>query len=291
MKQLLVLSGKGGTGKTTVTNALIELFQASGFADCDVDAPNLHLLQQDMKEQSRRAFFGMKVAMIDSEACISCGMCEQNCAYKAISHNPIYQVDPFGCEGCGLCERICPVQAIHMEDREVGLLQLQNNEKQVFSTATLHMGSGNSGLLVTEVKKQLINNVKKGIVLIDGAPGIGCPVIASLSGVDGCLMVAEPTISGFSDLKRVIQTARGFHPIIFVCVNKYDINEEITNEIENYCQQEKLNFVGKIPYDPEIMKQLNEGRGLLCASWPSKRAVIRIFIHIKEIMGLSDNEE
>ncbi|MDY0064433.1 MAG: ATP-binding protein [Bacilli bacterium] len=290
MKQLLVLSGKGGTGKTTIANALIELFQAKRFADCDVDAPNLHLLKEEMEQKAKRPFYGLKTAKINLDTCINCGLCSEHCAFQAISKKEYYTVDPFSCEGCGLCARICPVQAIQMIEKQAGVLSLYQEKDQLFSTATLRMGSGNSGLLVTEVKKQITDNPHLGMVIIDGAPGIGCPVIASLSGADACLMIAEPTVSGFSDLKRVIATARSFHPLLFVCINKYDINEQLSEDIQTYCLQEGLDFVGRIPFDEEVINQLKKKKGLLCASWKSKRAVIQIYLKIKARMEEYENK-
>lgn len=285
MKQLLVLSGKGGTGKTTISNMLIELFQAEGFADCDVDAPNLHLLQKSKTQRVKKPFFGLKKAEVNADVCIGCGICQDNCAYHAIHMQEVAVINRYRCEGCSICERLCPLGAIQMVDYEAGMLQLMDVGKQLFSTATLHIGSGNSGLLVTEVKKQITNEITQGLIVIDGSPGIGCPVIASLAGVDYCLMVAEPTLSGFSDLKRIVQTAKKFHPEIMVCINKYDLNETISKTIESYCVQEELHFIGKIPYDDAVITALNKGKGLLDTNLQIKQMSICLFEAIKK-MGL-----
>lgn len=262
MKQLLVLSGKGGTGKTTIASAFIKLSNAKAFADCDVDAPNLHLAIARSEEPELKDFYGLDKASIDQDKCIKCGLCEKHCNFNAIYYNKIedkYIVDPFACEGCTVCEYVCPADAINMNPSVVGDLMLYKNDS-VFSTAQLKMGSGNSGLLVTEVKKAMnLKETKADLVVIDGSPGIGCPVIASISGVDMVLVVAEPSVSGISDLKRVVSTANHFKVPLAICINKYDINIQNTEKIEGLCNDLNLPFVGKIPFDKEAVKVVNKG--------------------------------
>ena len=202
MKQLLILSGKGGTGKTTVASAFIQLSQARAFADCDVDAPNLHLVANCDSEPQREDYYGLPKAQIHTDTCLKCGSCQYHCQFKAIEkQDGVYKVNPFACEGCGVCSYVCPANAITMEEMLAGEMQLFQNADNVFSTAQLKMGSGNSGKLVTEVKKRMRRTAKDAeIAIIDGSPGIGCPVIASLSGVNMALIVAEPSVSGISDL-------------------------------------------------------------------------------------------
>lgn len=191
MKQLLILSGKGGTGKTTVASAFIELSKVQAFADCDVDAPNLHLVISQLSEPAKTDYYGFGKAVIDQEKCIRCGLCEENCNFGAIKD---FSIGEFECEGCGVCVEICPVQAITMQDHVSGNMMLYKNDGRVFSTAQLKMGSGASGKLVTAVKQQLTQEAPDSeLAIIDGSPGIGCPVIASISGVDFVLIVAEPT--------------------------------------------------------------------------------------------------
>ena len=202
MKQLLVLSGKGGTGKTTVAGTFVELSQAKAAADCDVDAPNMHLVLKQANAPERFDYMGMDKALIDSETCINCGLCQRNCVFDAIDFLPStnenkdqYKVSDFGCEGCGVCVYVCPVGAVSMMPSVDGALELFRNGR-VFSTATLKMGSGTSGKLVSEVKQNLIKAApKEGFAILDGSPGIGCPVIASISGVHMVLVVAEPSVS------------------------------------------------------------------------------------------------
>lgn len=260
MKQLLILSGKGGTGKTTIASAFIKLSNAKAFADCDVDAPNLHLVINRSENPELKDFYGLDKASIDQDKCIKCGLCEKHCNFNAIYYNEDkYTVDYFACEGCSVCEYICPVDAINMNPSAVGDLILYKNDS-VFSTAQLRMGSGNSGLLVTEVKKRMnLKEVESDLAIIDGSPGIGCPVIASISGVDMVLIVAEPSVSGISDLERVISTANHFNTPVAICVNKYDINIDNTKKIENLCKDLGLPFVGKIPFDKEAVKAINKG--------------------------------
>ncbi len=278
MKQLLILSGKGGTGKTTVLSAFIRLAQAKTYADCDVDAPNLHLITGQVSPPAKRDFYGLPVAKIDPDLCINCGDCKNHCRFKAIYVEDKHVVDPFACEGCSVCEWVCPVDAIRMEAAASGELMLYKEGNQVFSTAQLKMGSGMSGLLVAEVKKEMRQEaLVKDLAFIDGSPGIGCPVIASLSGVDMVLVVAEPSLSGISDMERVIDTALKFGTTIAVCVNKYDTNPAITEDIQSFCQREKLPFVGLIPFDPKAVEAINQGLTIVDIDCPSGRAVKDIF--------------
>lgn len=281
MKKLLILSGKGGTGKTTVASAFIKYSSAKAFADCDVDAPNLHLIMEQTNNYEKTDYYGMGKAKIDTNECISCGLCYQNCRFDAINKlDDSYEVDNFSCEGCSVCEAICPVSAIKLYPDVAGELMLYK-DNYVFSTAKLKMGSGTSGKLVTEVKKQLDTEKSNAeLAIIDGSPGIGCPVIASLSGVDMVLIVAEPSLSGISDMTRIINTARIFGVIIAVCVNKYDTNEENTKEIEKLCENENIAFVGKIPYDSNVIKTLNKGKSIIDVDCPASTAIKSIYDNV-----------
>ncbi|HRU41051.1 MAG TPA: ATP-binding protein, partial [Candidatus Diapherotrites archaeon] len=232
MKQLLILSGKGGTGKTTIAAAFIKLSAAKAYADCDVDAPNLHLIMGQNSEPGKIDFYGLPKAEINRELCIKCDRCRQNCRFDAILVNEEYTIDAFACEGCGVCEALCPVGAVALKPAAAGELMLYSDEGRIFSTARLKMGSGTSGMLVTEVKKQMRSAAENAeLAIIDGSPGIGCPVIASLSGADMVLIVAEPSVSGISDMERIVKTAAAFQTEAAVCVNKYDTNIANTERI------------------------------------------------------------
>jgi MinD superfamily P-loop ATPase len=260
MKQLLILSGKGGTGKTTIASAFIHINKQKAFADCDVDAPNLHLTMNDIGKPTYTNYYGLKKAVIDSNKCINCMLCENHCRFNAIK-NCI--VDSVICEGCKVCSIICPVGAISMNESQNGNLMLYQNANKIFSTAQLKMGSGASGKLVTAVKKQLTQTVNEELAIIDGSPGIGCPVIASISGADIVLIVAEPTISGMHDLKRIIDTSKSFNVKCVVCINKFDINNTITEEIKKYCNKINTEVIGCIPYDKTVIKALDEGKNIM----------------------------
>jgi len=277
MKQLLILSGKGGTGKTTLAGAFIKLAKAKAYADCDVDAPNLHLVMKQSVAPKRTDYYGLPKAVINADQCIQCDLCRQNCRFEAINVNHEYKVDSYSCEGCGVCETICPVNAITLKSAVAGELMLYADET-IFSTAQLKMGSGTSGMLVTEVKKQM-NLVTKDaeLAIIDGSPGIGCPVIASLSGVDLVLIVAEPSISGISDMERIIKTAEQFQTRIAVCINKYDTNLVNTEKIESFCKKLNLPVAGRIPFDSNAVKAINSALSIVDIDCTSGRAARAVF--------------
>ena len=285
MKQLLILSGKGGTGKTTVAAAFIRLMQAKAFADCDVDAPNLHLvIQQDVLPQ-KSDYYGHDKAHINMQMCIRCGVCANNCRFDAIRAGKQYSVDPYACEGCGVCEVICPARAISLHKAVAGKLMLYS-EPAVFSTARLEMGSGTSGLLVSEVKKQMRDAaVDVDLAVIDGSPGIGCPVIASMSGVDMVLIVAEPSVSGQSDLTRILETAHVFGTKSAVCINKSDTCNELTNKIEAYCQTHQVPLVGRIPFDETAVRAVNEGKSIVEYDCASAHAVRDVYKRTMELLN------
>lgn len=282
MKQVLILSGKGGTGKTTIASGLIKLSHAESFADCDVDAPNLHLMMDFKTEAFKSDFYGMPKAFIDNDLCIKCGKCQIYCRFGAIMNEDAYRVNPTNCEGCAVCELVCPVKAIHLKTHVSGRTTLYKEGPRVFSTAELNMGSGNSGKLVTEVKKQLTNQKREGnISFIDGSPGIGCPVIASISGVDLVLIVAEPSVSGLSDMLRLIETTRKLGVEMLVCINKYDINEAITGQIKALCDAEKIEYIGRIPFDSKAVEAINKGMTIVEMSSPSGDALKAIYEKLK----------
>ncbi|MCR4894011.1 MAG: ATP-binding protein [Eubacteriales bacterium] len=285
MKRLLILSGKGGTGKTTVSAALIQLSGAKAVADCDVDAPNLHLVMQQSAEPERFDFLGGDKAAVDPDRCICCGKCESSCRFGAIRiTDGKAQVNEYACEGCGVCTYVCPTEAVKLNPDLAGRRELYKGDK-VFSTATLKMGRGNSGKLVTEVKLAMLKAAPDcDLAVTDGSPGIGCPVIASVSGMDLVLVIAEPSGSGISDLKRLCKTAETFQAKLAVCVNKYDVSPEHTEEIESFCREAGLPFVGRIPFDPAVIEAVNAGRSVVDVDCPAGRAIRDVYHRVKKLL-------
>jgi len=292
VKKLLILSGKGGTGKTTIAGAFVHLSGAPAVADCDVDAPNLHLILHDEVEPIREEFCGMNKFVIEDSLCIRCGACLEACRFDAIQRNTkgIYAIQVDACEGCAVCAYVCPVQAIREKEHIAGDLLLSISDRRVFSTAELRRGGGTSGRLVTEVKNRLFARTSEDspIAIIDGSPGIGCPVIASISGVDMVLIVAEPSVTGISDLTRIVKTARGLGTRIAICVNRFDSNLNKTSEIESYCREENLSFVGRIPYDPEVVGAVNRGLTIVEADCEAAVAVRKVYEETMQCLGLKE---
>ena len=276
MKQLLILSGKGGTGKTTVAGAFIKLSNVKAYADCDIDAPNLHLIMEQESKPEHSDYYGLDKAVIDNDKCVECNLCYESCRFDAINKDDGYTVEIYDCEGCGVCEAICPSSAISMVPYKAGDMTLYR-EPKVFSTAELKMGSGNSGLLVTEVKKNMKLTSDADFAIIDGSPGIGCPVIASITGVDMVLIVTEPSLSGISDMKRIIETANKFNTKLAVCVNKYDTNIENNEKIKQFCQNNKIDFVGQIPFDKKAVEAVNNGLTIVDIDCAAGKAVREVY--------------
>ncbi|NCC87965.1 MAG: 4Fe-4S dicluster domain-containing protein [Clostridia bacterium] len=285
MKKLLILSGKGGTGKTTTAAAFIKFLECKAFADCDVDAPNLHLVTNLTKEPVRSDYYGSQKSFIDFSKCIGCGKCFENCRFNAIKqYEGKYKIDEFACEGCAVCHLVCPVDAITMKDDIAGDLMLYS-QNGIFSTAKLKMGRGTSGKLVVEVKRQLPNDASEQVAIIDGSPGIGCPVIASISGVDLVLIVAEPSLSGISDMERIIKTANIFETKTVVCINKYNTCLENAKKIEDYCKEHGIDFVGNIPYDKNVSKAINQGKTVADIDCEATKALFEVFEKTMNLMS------
>ena len=288
MKRLLILSGKGGTGKTSTAAAFIRFAGARAIADCDVDAPNLHLVIKPQAEGEYTDFIGGDKARVEDEKCIGCGICQKHCRFDAIKiADGKAGVNEYACEGCGVCQYVCPEQAIELKPDLAGRQELYRDEKGLFSTAMLKMGRGNSGKLVTNVKLALLKNTPETeLAIIDGSPGIGCPVIASVSGMDLVLIVAEPSRSGYSDLERLVRTARSFGARLAVCVNRWDISPSMTENIRNFCLSEGIDFVGCVPYDPAASKAINAGLSLADMDCPARDALREIFKKLCNILEL-----
>jgi MinD superfamily P-loop ATPase len=263
MRQITVLSGKGGTGKTTITAAFTVLAKRIVVADCDVDAPNLHmLLHPEILE--KKEFRGSRMAAIDETKCIKCGICRERCRFGAITQD--FTVDPFSCEGCGVCAIVCPVNAVTLTERVSGYVYISRIRYGFMVHALLKPGESNSGKLVTMVRQDaglLAEREGIGLIVIDGPPGIGCPAIASVTGVDAGLVVTEPTLSGIHDLERAIQLLKHFNVRPFVCVNMYDINEDNTDRILKFCEENDVEVVGKIPFNPVVTEAMVNGKAVI----------------------------
>ena len=258
MKEVVVLSGKGGTGKTSIVGSLAALAEKKVLADCDVDAADLHLLLSPSVKQENE-FWSGQVAHIDPDKCTQCGLCQELCRFNAIRD---FIVDTVSCEGCGFCSHICPVEAITMKENLSGYLFVSETRYGSLVHARLGIAQENSGKLVARVRqqaKQIAEEQGLDYIISDGPPGIGCPVISSLSGASLALLVTEPTLSGMHDLERVLGVCRHFGVPAHVCINKYDINEDNTQKIESYCSAQGVAVAAKIPFDNVVTEALVRG--------------------------------
>lgn len=264
MKELVVISGKGGTGKTTFTASFAALAgQKAVLADCDVDAADLHLLLHPTIRH-REEFRSGKTALILQERCADCGRCCDVCRFDAIDET--HTINGFACEGCGVCAHVCPNQAIELRENVCGEWFRSDTVYGPMVHARLGVAEENSGKLVSLVRRQaqkLAGGQGKELVLIDGPPGIGCPVISSIAGADLLVAVTEPTLSGLHDLRRVAELAAHFSIPLAICVNKYDINLEITAEIQQFCSTQNYAFLGTIPYDRAVIQALVQRQPLV----------------------------
>ncbi|MHC1578924.1 MAG: ATP-binding protein [Dehalococcoidia bacterium] len=257
MKEIVVLSGKGGTGKTSIVASFASLAQSKVLADCDVDAADLHLLLKPQVKEEKE-FWSGQVALIDKDKCTECGLCQEVCRFDAIRD---FKVDPISCEGCSFCYHVCPVDAIAMKDTMSGYSFISETKYGYLCHARLGIGQENSGKLVALVRqnaKLIAERENLDYIITDGPPGIGCPVISSLSGANLALLVTEPTLSGIHDLDRVIGVCRHFGVPALVCINKYDINQKNTDEIERYCFSQGVEVASKIPFDNVVTEALIE---------------------------------
>lgn len=283
MKELVVISGKGGTGKTTLTASLALLSGNAILADCDVDAPDLHILAHPNVRHAEDFRGGVK-AGIDPDTCTQCGACRDACRYDAISEK--FVVDPFSCEGCSVCYHVCPDRAVFLEEGLNGHWYISDTRFGSMVHAALLPGEENSGKLVSLVRNQarvLARKEEKSLIICDGAPGVGCPVIASVTGANHVVVVTEPTMSGLHDMERAIRLVQGFGIPVSVVINKCDVNPEIEGQIEAFCDEERLPLLGKIPYDAAVIRAMVERR---CAvengDSPAKRSVCAIWERIEQ---------
>lgn len=287
MKELVVLSGKGGTGKTSIVGSLAALAEDKILADCDVDAADLHLLLEPVVRQ-KNEFWSGQVAIIDGEKCTQCGLCQELCHFDAIED---FRVEPVSCEGCGFCYRICPAEAITMEENLSGHWFISDTKYGPLVHARLGIAQENSGKLVALVRQQAKEMAEKqgaGLIISDGPPGIGCPVISSLSGASLALLVTEPTLSGIHDLERVLGVCRHFGVPALVCINKYDINEDNAGRIKDYCSKQGIEVAARIPFDNIVTEALVKGRPVVKYSdGPVSRQIKGLWQNIAERLAVN----
>jgi len=258
MQEVVVLSGKGGTGKTSIVGSLAALAKNKVLADCDVDAATLHLLLKPATRE-KHEFWSGQVAFIDEAKCTQCGLCQEQCRFGAIKG---FNVDTISCEGCGFCSHICPAEAISLKPNMAGHWFISSTRYGSLVHARLGIAQENSGKLVALVRqraRELAEKQGADYVLSDGPPGIGCPVISSLSGASLALLVTEPTLSGIHDLERVLGVCHHFGVPALVCINKYNINEDNTHQIERYCLGQGVEVAAKIPFDNTVTQAMVAG--------------------------------
>ncbi len=265
MRELTVISGKGGTGKTSLVAAMASLAPSVVCADCDVDAADLHLLlAPDTVE--RHEFEGGLIAAIDPGLCSACGTCRELCRFDAvIEKDGVFTIDPHLCEGCGVCHDHCPVECISLERETAGQWFVSDTRVGPMVHARLGIAQDNSGKLVSKVReraREVAQENELDLVLIDGSPGIGCPVIASITGADQLLVVSEPTMSGLHDMERVLELAAGFRVPVAVCVNKHDLNLVMTQRIAEQAETAGAVFLGEIPFDRSVTAAMIAGQTL-----------------------------
>lgn len=289
IKEVVVVSGKGGTGKTSIIGALVSLFSNRVAADCDVDAANLHMTLNPVIIEEKE-FIGMKKATIDTTRCTSCGTCREVCRFEAISKD--YVVDHRQCEGCGACYFLCPASAVNFSSPQAGSCYICTDKySQPFVYAELFPGEENSGKLVAMVRNEARALAEKSaipLVVIDGPPGIGCPVISSMTGTHVAVVVTEPTISGLHDLERIIDLAQFFKCKTGVIVNKSDVNPEYCKRIEEYCFAREATFLGAIPYEQKITEAQIQASTILDVAPDSKASDVIHAIHKKIVRILEE---
>jgi len=282
MIRLAVVSGKGGTGKTVITGAIASISTCSKvMVDCDVDAANLELLLNPHVIE-RQEFTGMEAACIDPVKCLACGTCSDACRFDAIGKNgETYVVLADHCEGCGVCKFICPSDAISMQQRVCGEIYYSETRYGNLVHARLLPGAANSGLLVGTIKKiALERNKDCDLMLVDGPPGIGCPLISTVTGMDVVLVVTEPSVSGLHDLARLIRVCRPLRADIAVVINKYDLNIALSDSMYEFCRAADIPVRGEIPYDESVMDAVRRGRPVTDYESPAAKAIHSLWDNI-----------
>jgi MinD superfamily P-loop ATPase len=290
MKELVVISGKGGTGKTSLMAAFASIAKSKVLCDADVDAADLHLIT-DPDIIARHDFEAGHTAAIDLSRCTECGLCRDLCRWDAINED--YKVNPIRCEGCGVCVYFCPEKAVDFPLKTCGEWYLSETRFGPMVHARLGIAEENSGKLVTLVRqeaKKLAEVKGLDLILTDGPPGVGCPVIASIGGADAVLIVTEPTVSGKHDLERVAQLAHHFNVPAMVCVNKADLNPESAGQIEVFVKEKSLNFLGQVPFDPIFTHAMVQGQTIFEYDGNSEagKMIKEVWRKIRNVLGIID---
>jgi MinD superfamily P-loop ATPase len=285
MQEIVVLSGKGGTGKTVVTASFAALSRSKVLCDCDVDAADLHLLLRPTVVETH-AFRGRPLADIDPDKCSRCGLCVDVCRFEAIRD---FRVDPFACEGCRLCHEVCREEAVTLRENLAGHWYVSDTRYGPLVHARLCPGKENSGELVAAVRgraRKIAREQDAQYILSDGPPGIGCPVISSLSNASLALIVTEPSLSGIHDLERVLAVCRHFRVTPLVCINKHDLDEDATHRVWGHCQQTAVEVAATIPFDPLVTKAVVQGVPLVeYSDGPAARAVAQLWQDVLEALS------
>ncbi len=293
MKEIVVISGKGGTGKTSMVAAFAGLAGNAVCADCDVDAANLHLVSSPVMRETRK-FFGGSKASVSKDLCTACGRCLEVCRFGAVIKGmEYYSIDPVSCEGCGVCAEFCPAGAVTTEPEQNGDWFISDTANGPLVHARLFPGNENSGKLVTEVRKAARREAERagaGIIIVDGSPGTGCPVIASLTGADAVLVVAEPSRSAIHDMLRVIQLAEFFGLKTVIMVNRYDINEALTDRIADIAEERSIPFAGRVRFDEDFTKAQMYGKSITDFKGAAAEDVRLVWRSVSEILELETDD-
>lgn len=302
VKEIVVISGKGGTGKTSLVAAFAALARDAVLADCDVDAADLHLIVAPEVRQTQE-FSGGKVARVVADKCVGCGRCAELCRFEAVALDgpandvvaKTYRIDPVACEGCGVCARFCPVDAIALETAINGRWFISETRLGPMVHARLTPGEENSGKLVTLIRreaKRIGAERGMGLIIVDGSPGVGCPVIASVTGADFALVVTEPTLSGRHDLERVLELTAHFQIPAAVCINKFDINPKISESIEQTAARRQAPVLGTIPYDTVVTEAQLAGQSIVeHGNGPLRRRIEALWHAVVESAGNNRKED
>jgi MinD superfamily P-loop ATPase len=288
MKELVIISGKGGTGKTSIVAAFASLAKNKVLCDADVDAADLHLITAPRLKE-KHDFQGGYTAIINQDKCTRCGVCQDLCKWNAVSDE--FEIDAIACEGCGVCVYLCPEQAVEFPLNTCGEWFISDTAFGPMVHARLGIAQENSGKLVTLIRqkaRELAGEKNLDFILTDGPPGVGCPVIAALGGASGVLIVTEPTVSGKHDMERVVKLAAHFKVPAMVCVNKFDLNLDQTHAIEEFAKENKVSCLGRIPFDSIFTKSMVQGQNIFDYDSKSEtgQVVKQIWDKIKELLGI-----